>query len=70
MSSEISQEETMDLLRWTHGILAAVLQEAGGVIEIEEKDLSSVDLSKSQIKVNFDEERKVYIVEGFDREAE
>lgn len=58
-----------EIAQWTHGILAVLLQEQGGVVEISEESLSSIDMSRSTLTVKFDDERKVYIVEGGESEV-
>jgi hypothetical protein len=61
--------ELLDMLKWNVGILTVVLQEAGGMIEVDQQELESIDLSKTRTEISFDEERNVYIVKGIFNES-
>jgi len=70
LSSETSSDELMENLRWSMAITAVLLQEAGGLVEIKQKVLEGINLNTVQTKVLFDEDRKVYIIEGVYDESE
>lgn len=56
--------ELYEKLRWNIGISIVMLQEAGGVVEIEKEVLESINIDTVQLMVRYDEEREIYIVEG------
>lgn len=63
------RDEIFEMLRWNHGILAVLIQEAGGIVHIPEADLAAIDINKSNIIVKFDDEAGIYIVEGKEIES-
>ena len=63
-SSEARIAELYEMLRWNVGILTVLLQEAGGLVEIDKPTLEGIDVSKARTVVSYDEDREVYIVEG------
>jgi hypothetical protein len=64
--SEISSEEELSLrenLDWHAAILAVLLEEAGGAVEISAEDLNGISLASAQATVSYDPERDVYTIE-------
>ena len=64
---EVSNDEIETLrqsLDWHAAILTVLLLEAGGVVEVDAKELEKIDLNRAQARISFDEERNVYIIEG------
>lgn len=57
-------QELQESLNWHAAILTVLLQEAGGVVEVEAKDLEGIQLDRAKASVSYDEERKVYTIEG------
>lgn len=51
-------------LNWHAAILTVLLQEAGGVVEVEAKDLEGIQLNRAKAQVTYDGERDVYTIEG------
>lgn len=63
-------KELQESLNWHAAILTVLLQEAGGVVEVEAKDLEGIRLDRARAQVSYDEERKVYTIEGLYTEDE
>jgi hypothetical protein len=64
---EVSAEVLAELqqsLDWHAAILAVLLQEAGGVVEVKADDLTGINLAQARASISYDDERKVYIIEG------
>lgn len=57
-------------LNWHAAILAVLLQEAGGVVEVDAEELRRINLSKAQAAISFDPENNTYKVEGLYTEDE
>jgi hypothetical protein len=66
--SETYSDEFVDALieekKWLSAINAVLLQEAGGLVEIDKKTLLSIDLNNTAIKITYNEETETYTVEG------
>lgn len=56
--------ELYEMLRWNVGILTVLLQEAGGLVEIDKATLEGIDVMKVRTVVSYDEEKEIYKVEG------
>lgn len=63
-------KELQESLNWHAAILTVLLAEAGGVVEVEAKDLEGIQLEKAKAQVSYDEERNAYIIEGLYTEDE
>lgn len=57
-------KELQDSLNWHAAILTVLLLEAGGVVEVDAKELGKIDLNKAKARISYDEEREVYTIEG------
>jgi hypothetical protein len=67
LPSETSSEYVAEIehsLNWHAAILAVLLQEAGGVVEVKAEDLEKIKLSEAKASVVYNEDRNVYIIEG------
>lgn len=51
-------------LQWCTVVMAVLLQNDGGVLELDDDILAQIDLSKVNIRVRRDEEKQRYVVEG------
>lgn len=68
-----SEEEYQTLVRdkeWLAAINAVLLQEAGGVVEITKEALKSIDLTRTQFEIRYNEESETYTIEGVFNELE
>jgi len=57
-------EQVVESLNWHAAILAVLLQEAGGIVEIRKDELTGIQLDKAKVSITYDKERKVYVIEG------
>lgn len=75
MSEEVETQEFIEVpveefkhlresLDWHAALLTVLLLEAGGVVEVDAKELEKIDLNRAQARISLDEERNVFIVEG------
>jgi len=68
LSSETYSDEYVDQLvenlKWSTAIVAVLLQEAGGLVEIKQEVLEGINLNIARTTVLFDEDRKVYVIKG------
>ena len=76
-SSELTVEQLMeyndqlfDRLKWMVAINTVLLQEAGGLVEIDQSVLESINVMAARTEVTLDQERGVYIIEGIFEEDE
>lgn len=53
-----------EALKWSNAVLAVLLQQAGGVVELTKEDLESIDLNKLTITATYVAARDIYVVEG------
>lgn len=52
-----------DMLNWHAALLAVLLEEAGGVVEVKSEDLYAIDLASAKATITQDEDRGVFIIE-------
>lgn len=62
--TEKEYQELLQMLKWSNAVLSVLLEEAGGVVEIDKEVLHGIDLNKVVAGLYLDEERNVYVVEG------
>lgn len=67
MSEEKTSEEQIaflnDMLNWHAALLAVLLEEAGGVVEVKGEDLYAIDLATAKATITHDQDRNVFIIE-------
>ena len=60
--TQINEIETS--VNWHEAILAVLLQEAGGAVEVKKEDLLSIDLVKAQASITYNEEKDTFLIEA------
>ena len=65
-----SYQELYENLKLNAAVCVLLLEQAGGAAEFTPEELQAVDLSKSNIALSFDEEKKIYRLEGVYDESE
>lgn len=68
MSSELLEELTLSL-NWHAAILAVLLEEAGGVVEVKAEDIEKIDVARAKVQISFDEENNMYTIERLNDES-
>lgn len=60
----LHNDELMEMLKWNAAIVAVLLEQAGGVAEVEREDLERIDLSKVNATVEYNQEKDIYVIKG------
>jgi hypothetical protein len=64
--SEISSEQYQELmtsLNWHAAILAVLLEEAGGAVEVSAEDLEKINVVTARVRITRQDETNTYLIE-------
>lgn len=62
-------QELFNQLSLNAAILVVLLDQAGGMAEVTKEELESIDVTKANARLYYDEEREVYVIEGMYEDA-
>lgn len=69
---ELKQEyaQLLSQLKWTHAVLAVLIEEEGGLVQLSKSVLESYDAENAALNVYDDADNGIYVIEVAEVEAQ